>query len=253
MRLVIILLLFVVLFQFSFSATIQGEVYEWYSLDKLNNVIVDINTSPKQTDISNDGQYLFEVPLGNYHILAKYYEQGELIYSDEQEVSITREGNFVIDLIMFPALEEIDAQIDDINFGDDFETIDGNLGENLIDAQENTCLLVGVLIIVLVLFGLLFIKSRRQPVGRGNWVATKEAIVEKGKEKKVDESVDKYANQVLNLLKRRGNRLTQKEIRDEIKEIGEAKISLIITELEALGKVKKIKKGRSNIIVLKEK
>ena len=43
--------------------------------------------------------------------------------------------------------------------------------------------------------------------------------------------------------------MTQKEIRKHFA-MGEAKISLLITELEALNKIKKIKKGRSNVIIL---
>ena len=70
--------------------------------------------------------------------------------------------------------------------------------------------------------------------------------------KQKEESLDKYALEVLDILKKSGNRLTQKELREKISSIGEAKISLILNELEAAGKIKKIKKGRGNIIILKE-
>jgi uncharacterized membrane protein len=45
-------------------------------------------------------------------------------------------------------------------------------------------------------------------------------------------------------------RITQKEIRKEVP-LSEAKISLIISEMEHRGIIEKIKKGRGNIIVLK--
>jgi len=53
----------------------------------------------------------------------------------------------------------------------------------------------------------------------------------------------------LKFIKKEGGRTTQKEIRKNIG-LGEAKVSLIITELEHKKKVKRIKKGRGNIIIL---
>jgi uncharacterized membrane protein len=46
-------------------------------------------------------------------------------------------------------------------------------------------------------------------------------------------------------------RVTQKEIRKSFP-MSEAKISLIITDLESQGKVRKIKKGRGNVIIADE-
>ena len=43
--------------------------------------------------------------------------------------------------------------------------------------------------------------------------------------------------------------MTQKDLRKHFA-MSEAKISLMITELESLKKIKKIKKGRGNIIIL---
>ena len=54
---------------------------------------------------------------------------------------------------------------------------------------------------------------------------------------------------ILEILEKEGGRATQKEIRKHIP-LSEAKISLMIAELEHQGKVKKVKKGRGNIIIL---
>ena len=56
---------------------------------------------------------------------------------------------------------------------------------------------------------------------------------------------------IINIIRRHGNRTTQKDIRKEIS-FSEAKVSLVIAELEHEGMVKKIKKGRGNIIILNE-
>ena len=57
---------------------------------------------------------------------------------------------------------------------------------------------------------------------------------------------------VIEIIRKEGGRTTQKDIRKMIP-LSEAKISLMISELEAKGVVQKIKKGRGNIIVLKDK
>ena len=56
-------------------------------------------------------------------------------------------------------------------------------------------------------------------------------------------------DKIINIIKEEGGRTTQKEIRKKIP-YSEAKISLMIAELENKGTIKKIKKGRGNIIVL---
>jgi uncharacterized membrane protein len=54
---------------------------------------------------------------------------------------------------------------------------------------------------------------------------------------------------MLSLLAKNQGRMTQKDIRKEFP-LSEAKISLIIAQLESAGKISKIKKGRGNIIIL---
>ena len=55
---------------------------------------------------------------------------------------------------------------------------------------------------------------------------------------------------LIKIIKDNGGRITQKELRKHFP-LSEAKVSLMITELESKGKIEKIKKGRGNIIILK--
>lgn len=64
-----------------------------------------------------------------------------------------------------------------------------------------------------------------------------------------EESQENYLEEVLKIIEEEDGRTTQKEIRKKIP-LSEAKISLLIAELEHKGKIKKIKKGRGNIIIL---
>ena len=64
--------------------------------------------------------------------------------------------------------------------------------------------------------------------------------------------MDTELNKITALLKGNKGRMTQKELRKHFP-MSEAKISLMIAELESMGKIKKIKKGRGNIIILNKK
>ncbi len=69
---------------------------------------------------------------------------------------------------------------------------------------------------------------------------------------KTAETKDNDLEQLTKIIKQEGGRTTQKDIRKQIP-LSEAKISLMITELEHKGVIEKIKKGRGNIIILKKK
>ena len=78
--------------------------------------------------------------------------------------------------------------------------------------------------------------------------------IEKGEATKEDGEKDDYnkdLNDVIDIIKKEGGRTTQKDIRKQIP-LSEAKISLMIAELEHKGVIEKIKKGRGNIIILKK-
>ncbi len=211
------------------GATLKGTAFEWFSLEPLDGVIIDIDSVPQQRVITqNSGQYSFILPPGEYSLHAEYFENSELVYVEDENIVIADDGEFNLDLIMFPVLTDPDLDDEDLDVEDPFPQ------ENL-NSVYNA--LIGLFAIILVVW---FFFLRKKGNGTNNVQDIKE------------ESLDEYAQEVLELLKKSGNRLTQKEIRDKITHIGEAKISLIISELEAAGKIKKIKKGRGNIIVLKE-
>ncbi len=88
------------------AATIQGTVYEWYALEPLGNVIIEVNTSPPQKIVTKTGSYSIGLPEGDYQISARYYLYGMLKYYAEENVTVGDEGNFTMDLIMLPALDE---------------------------------------------------------------------------------------------------------------------------------------------------
>jgi len=58
-------------------------------------------------------------------------------------------------------------------------------------------------------------------------------------------------NQVLNVVRESGGRINQVELRQKLP-YSEAKVGLMISDLEDRGLVRKIQKGRGNIVVLTE-
>jgi uncharacterized membrane protein len=206
-----LLLLFLVLLVpvFASAATLHGTVYD-LDFEVVENVVVEINSNPMQSMIAADGDYSFELNEGEYVLEAKYYIGQTLISSVSEEVSIIEEGDYVLDLILFPNLD--DEVIDDFDFD-----------------EEETRTSLTYWMIGLAAFFILFVLFKKKP---------KKKVLDK------DEADD-----VLEFIKKEGGRTTQKEIRKNLG-LGEAKMSLIIAELEHKKVVKRIKKGRGNIIIL---
>ncbi len=210
-----------------YAATIHGNIYDIY-LDKKANTIATINTVPKQNYISKDGYYEFKVPIGNYEITAEYYEYNELKYSATEQISIKEEGDYTVDIILFPSFEEDQELIEETSQ----INLEKNTKEKLI--RIGIFIIYGVIAILLIslIAGLIYFYKRK-------------------KKKKEKEITPDTADKVIEFIKSQDGRTTQKDIRKNF-DLSEAKISLIISELEKKGTIKKIKKGRGNIIILQK-
>ena len=102
------------------AANIHGIIYD-ISLDRAGDVIVEIDTEPKQQFISKDGTYTFDVPVGEYRIEANYYLDGLLESTATEEISVKGDGDFVLDLILFPVIDsELVDEADDIVLEEDY-------------------------------------------------------------------------------------------------------------------------------------
>lgn len=196
-----------------YAARISGIVYD-ESLKRVNDVIVEINTTPKQTVVAKNGEYSFEVPLGNFTIIARFEDAAV-----EENISVIKEGNYIIDLILFPNLEDepfVEEQIEDM------------ISERADKHNYNYIFIIAGTVIVVIFIIFLIIKR-----------------------KKLRHELSEDLQNLIDIVKKHGGRITQKEVRKEIP-LSEAKISLMVTELEHKGIIEKIKKGRGNIIVLKK-
>jgi len=212
------------------GAAIHGRVFD-YNLRLAENSIVRISTVPEQMIVSSDGIYSFNVPIGDYVITAFLKdESGTITYLVEENISVIDEGDYVRDLILFPS-----EDLDELNLENDIE-------QDLKEQEGEQEGLMPVHTRILISAGLILL------LGIIVWLALRD----KGKKKGVfggvvgGEEPDDLAELLAFIRKHR--RVTQKEIRKEFS-LSEAKISLMITDLESQGKIRKIKKGRGNVIV----
>ncbi len=216
------------------AAVISGSTYDLY-LNKIDDVKVTIDTSPRQTMIAKDSEYSFEVGMGEYRITAEKYREGELLYKTEENISVIDDGNYVIDLILFPNFDEeedIISEASNIDIPVDQDQEDKKNHDNLI--------LIIVLCVLVIVFLVASIPRARN----------REDSHEEVKVSLDHAGLDDYSRQVVEAIKEHGGRATQKDVRKKIP-LSEAKVSLIISELESKGVIEKIKKGRGNIIILK--
>ena len=205
------------------AAKIQGTIYD-LSLQKVPNTIIEINTEPSQKYISTDGKYAIEVPPGKYTIIARYPATSEQELVDIEEINVVQEGEFNIDIFLLDDLSSLEDYYNDTDMDTDFL-------ENNNKSYWEYYLLIGLILIISIIF---FYKRK------------KKEIIPAEKQ----EDIKELPKKILEFIKKE-ERITQKELRKKFP-YSEAKISLVITELEHENKIKKIKKGRGNIIIINE-
>jgi len=219
-----ILAIFVFLASFqavSAQSTVQGSIYD-LSLELAQDVFVEINTVPEQQMVSKDGRYSFGVGLGDYVITARQITGGQVTGVASENVSVQADGSYTIDLILFPSFEEeeqILKELEDI-------TVEGVVEED----YTLYYILIGLVVVVM---GFLLVIT---------WKVLK---LKPQKEPRLPQDLEK----MVGFIKRQGGRTTQKEVRKELN-LSEAKISLMVSDLEDRGVARKVKKGRGNVIIL---
>ena len=226
------------------SANIHGTVYD-FNLDRVDAAVVEINTTPQQTLVAKNGSYSFDVSQGSY-LLKAYTKNGEVTASDEEQINVSSNGSFVLDIILFPT----------IDFGSDvINTSDIDLANT---EKSNAWLYLTVAVALLAFAVILFFairhlskfakkEEKKMEKLEGKSENSEEAKIEKAVEIEEADELDK----IINFIKKEGGRTTQKDLRKAFPS-SEAKISLMLSELEHKGIIEKIKKGRGNIIILKK-
>jgi len=223
-----------IILQTADAATIEGTVYDW-NLEPVINAKVNANSTPKQIIIAKTGEYSLTLNEGFYEIKATAPNGDEIA----ETITVADEGEYNLDLIILPSIEDPE----DIFNESEIQVEDDIFQEN----NTNYALITGVIAVMIIMtvaaifFLFSFMKKREKEV--------KEEIITLKKEMQQKE-VDPELAKLVEAIKNAGGRTTQKELRKQFPS-SEAKISLMITELEKKGLIDKIKKGRGNVLVLK--
>jgi len=227
------------------AAKVYGSIYEWSDLENpLKNVIVEIeeNATRVQYKVSNDGAYSFDIAPGIYVLRAKYYINNILEFSGEEKLHIEKpDDSRNLDLLLFPPTDSDYEYLGDIN-------LTGELEPKEPDVANYIAVIIVVLLIALIIIFFLWKKKRKPVIPEPDEIPSEPPVnpimpIEKKTEELPDDLRELY-----DLILKKGGRTTQKEIRKNAL-YGEAKVSLMLADLEDRGLIKKIKKGRSNIII----
>lgn len=263
----LIALLLVAMPAASASSAVHGSVYEWSSFDTVKNAEVVVNSVPQQMIVSRNGTYSFDLDKGTYTIIAKSGNGSDALFAREN-VTITADGgSYVIDLILFPS-----SNFDDLSMLD--ENVSAVVTEEPAAAQPQQSWILPVAIVIFILAAIIgvagFIIWRRkkgkaskpadiaqaelqQP--QAEQVPAAENVEPQPVEESARPSIsNNYAmpddlKEVVHIIEKNGGRITQLDLRKALP-YSEAKVSLMITDLESRGIIKKVKKGRGNVIIL---
>ncbi|MBI5880723.1 hypothetical protein HZB90_01185, partial [archaeon] len=210
--------------------------------------------------VSKDGAYSFELNTGDYELTATYSLDETHKYSSIDKVSIKNQGEYVYDLFLLPDFEaDEEGLANEPDIVDIDSVVEEKSGTNSSMIIMIVVIAVVILIVVYFIFGKRKKKQQKEEIEEAEKAEEEaEELVEKTKappkkHKAAKEHIKTEENdldRLVDIIKKEGGRTTQKEIRKQIP-LSEAKISLMITELEHKGVVEKIKKGRGNVIMLK--
>ncbi|WP_292372633.1 MULTISPECIES: helix-turn-helix transcriptional regulator [unclassified Methanosarcina] len=285
------------------TATIHGATYAWDTLEPLNDTVININSNPSQSIVAKNGTYSFELGPGDYVITANYYLNNTIIYSKQTTLRIETEGNYVFDLLLYPAsvnpvTETIEDKTSNVNNVSPAEkTRTDSFTETDFSTKTNSSTIsysyVSVILMFLLLLGGGYKLSRRHKKmkmnmrqegkfgtsgllakvlskssgsgvrpGSGNLGETVsitepviDPIIETTDNSKIESADLKKSplstelREILDVIRGHRGRITQKELRSRL-DYSEVKVSLLLSELEKRGLIKKFKHGRENIVIL---
>jgi uncharacterized membrane protein len=197
------------------GAVVSGNLYD-SGFNLLGDVLVEITTNPVQSYVSKDGFYTFSITDGKYQLTAYYTDVNDTTYYTTKEVIAIGVGMFKVDLVL-----------DTVYNGSPIVIPEGPV------RREFSFGFFGYIALAMLFAGVaagVFIRSRKQ---------------------EEPSEIDTGLNELVLIIKKAGGRTTQKELRKQLPMLSESKISLMVSELEEKGRVQKLKKGRGNIIVLK--
>jgi uncharacterized membrane protein len=259
---------------------VHGSVYDWATFSTMSNAVVKVYWMPDMSlqgnRVTQGGTYSFNLQAGDYMIVASAGTPGS---ADEvtavENLTVPASGERIIDLILFPQ-----GNLDDLAGFTDSNGTTPTLAPAATPqpSQDDSALWLGggaiALAIVAIAGGLVLLRALKpkkpEEVKPAAEAPTKAIIVPPAPEPvssaEEEKSLEQPAQpvpqpsvqslllpedcrQVLAIIEKNDGRITQLDLRKMLP-YSEAKVSLIVSDLESRGLVKKIKKGRGNVLIL---
>jgi uncharacterized membrane protein len=246
---------------FCSAAVIRGTVYDWSTLEPAKDVVVTINTTPAQRMVAVDGSYSFNVPKGSFILEARQTKGGgEEAAVAQENVTVADEGSYSIDLITWPIEGTMPTMLED-NASEVPELDIANLTAMLEQKPEpqpaqQWLQAVGFAIAALAGAAVIWMlmrnmkreaeKTEEKPASGEARGGEPEVRVKKTSEP-LSQGPSAEESEVMQRLSESGGSIGQKDLRKAL-HVSEAKASMLVSELERKGLVKKIKKGRGNLV-----
>lgn len=208
------------------SATISGTVYSYDYFEPLDNAIVSFHGPAEYQVLAKDGNYSINLPPGQYNVSSLQYRNGSLEYMVKETLFVGDE-NQTFDLVAFAPVFFENDELPDLNL---------NFEAAREPAQDYTVFYAAAALAALAIAFFLL---------KGRLAGTQASGARTEPEMGGDEK------DVLRMLAENEGRMGQRELRGILK-YSESKMSLILTELEVTGRIKRFKKGRENIIKLRK-
>lgn len=266
-RLLLIAILIILIPQTVSAITIHGTLYEWSTFEPLDNALVEVNSTPTQFRVAASGVYSFNLPPGDYLIKTSYYQNDTLVYYSEDTLTVTDyEGDYVFDILMFPLQEEAEEFTDE-----DIGNVTYDVEDNILPGFDLIYTAVALLILMIMSAAAYYHYKRRDGLeDESELMESIEAAEAVEEVEEVSGVVNENNNpayrepvldidmlpddlkEIIHILESHGGRMTQKDLRGRLN-CSEAKVSLMITDLEDRGLIQKVKKGRGNVILLRSK
>jgi uncharacterized membrane protein len=226
------------------GAQIYGSIYD-QNLEAISDVVVQVNSTPQQRHISKYGGYSFNLEPGTYKIIATLTKNFVTKEIASENITISKDGTYIVDLFIYQG----------INVTQEFTASESPWWMPVL-LVFGSLILVGILVLLVLLIRLLVLRKKANP-SKDHVVASRTEDVDvsfnielEHEESVIEDNSDPLKKRILDLLAKNNGTLTQKEIRRKTN-LSEAKISHTISELCVEGRIEKVRKGRSNVLVLK--
>ncbi len=220
-----------------YSTTITGNIVNGDSLQKISNTLITMENDNGAILVQKffNEEYAIDIAPGEYLLRAYYYVNGTVDYYNEYNVQVTQEP-MSLDIVLIPyALIQMTPDKNPPPLVNQTSITQNGLPQISIEYG------IGFVVLILIASIVSFFYFNKK----------KTVKVEEDKPMEMHE-LDDDCKKVLEIIKGNEGRMIQKELR-EIMNFSETKMSLVVAELEAGGRIKRIKKGRENILKLVNK